>query len=185
MAIVDLADVKAHLNIPASDDTHDQELEGYLEAATRVVEFYVGTVDQREITDVYSGEGMSEIVLRNGPAISVTEVVEDGQTLTSSEWALTDGGVLVRVAGSRRRVWRHGVANIVVTYQAGRDPVPANHKLAAEIIIGHLWETQYNLSGGRPQLGDFEEQSAFDPRFGFAVPRRATELLQPEMIPGI
>lgn len=185
MAIVDLADVKEHLNIPADDTSHDIELGDYLNAATTVVEFYVGTVDEREIINTYSGDGTAEIVLRNGPVISITSVVESGETLTSDDYALTDSGLLVRVSGTRRRAWRSGVNNIVVTYQAGRTPVPANHKLAAEIIIGHLWETQYNISGGRPTLGDFEESATFDPRFGFAVPRRATELLQSEMLPGI
>lgn len=179
MAIITLADAKTHLN--KVTDADDAELEGYLDTATAVVEHFVGSVEQRTVTDTYSGNGRADIVLRNGPVISVTSVTEDGAVLDSGAYAVTDSGILIRIVGG----WRRGVNNIVVTYEAGRDPVPAHHKLAANIIVAHMWETQYNPSGGRPQIGELEQIGTFDPRLAYSIPRRALELLQPDTIPGI
>ncbi|MFD0885754.1 hypothetical protein ACFQ08_14480, partial [Streptosporangium algeriense] len=77
------------------------------------------------------------------------------------------GGVIRRADGR----WIAGP--VLVVYAAGRTEIPANVLLAALIIIGHLWETQRGTVA--PRLGTDDE--VWDPRAGFAVPRRALELL--------
>jgi hypothetical protein len=67
-----------------------------------------------------------------------------------------------------------------VTYQAGLAIVPEDYRLAGLIIIQHLWETQRGTMG--VQLGGDSE--TYMPGRGFAIPRRAMELLDPPL-PGV
>jgi hypothetical protein len=66
------------------------------------------------------------------------------------------------------------------TYQAGEVVIPDDYRLAALIIIEHLWETQRGTMG--VQLGGDSE--GYSPGRGFAIPRRALELLDTQL-PGV
>ena len=54
--------------------------------------------------------------------------------------------------------------------------VPANIKLAARLILAHLWQS--DQQGFRPEFGSPDESSEQTPA-GFAIPRRAYALLEP------
>jgi hypothetical protein len=69
---------------------------------------------------------------------------------------------------------------VLATYQAGYTTVPANIRLGALIIVQHLWETQRGMMG--VQLGGDGE--TYVTGRGFAIPRRAIELLGPQL-PGV
>ncbi len=62
---------------------------------------------------------------------------------------------------------------IAVTCTAGLSAVPAHVRLAALITVQHLWETQ---RGGRDRRFTGNED-AWNPGMGYALPRRALELL--------
>jgi hypothetical protein len=68
----------------------------------------------------------------------------------------------------------------LVTHQAGLTAIGANIRLAAKIIIQHLWETQRGTMG--VQLGGDNEP--YMAGRGFAIPRRAVELLGTQL-PGV
>ena len=74
-----------------------------------------------------------------------------------------------------------------VTYQAGRDPVPEDVKTAMLIIVGHLWDTQRGRSGSRAGVMGLDDDAPIggDASYlvlqGYALPRRAMELLRPYM----
>jgi hypothetical protein len=59
-------------------------------------------------------------------------------------------------------------------------PIQANVRLASKIIIQHLWETQRGTMG--VQLGG--DSDNYVAGRGFAIPRRAIELLGPQL-PGV
>lgn len=169
--IVSVAEVKKQLNIPADDDSQDDELAAYIAAVTEVVEDIVGPVDPREVTETHPG-GTRTLILRLPPALSITSVTEDGSVLAAADYtASLDSGVLYRAHG-----WW---APVTVVYQAGRSSVPASVKLAAKELV---------MVNFRPQLGG--DYSPFDTdapgegvpgevRLGFFVPNRARELLKP------
>jgi hypothetical protein len=69
---------------------------------------------------------------------------------------------------------------ILATYVAGESQVPPNVQLAGLIIIQHLWETQRGAMG--VQLGG--DSDNYVAGRGFAIPRRAIELLGPQL-PGV
>ena len=194
-ALVTLDEVKAHLN--KTDFNDDLELQGFIDAATPLVENMAGPVIPRTVTEYYSG-GTTTITLNSQPVQSVTSIVETygqtnynltqvtlGQGMTGFAFTLDPlTGRIVRRAYNAEAMFPVGTNNVQVVYVAGRDSVPANVRLATLMLVQHLWTTsQMNRNGGRPTLGG---DDTFVPGMGFAVPNRVKELLQPSpRVPGV
>jgi hypothetical protein len=193
--LVTLEDVKKHLNKTDSND--DTELQGFIDAATPIIENIAGPVIQRTVVEYYDG-GQSRLELNQLPFISITSVIETyGQTNYTLQ-EVTLGGVstgfgftvdyvtgqIIRRAYNAEARFPIGAKNVQVTYVAGRASVPANVRLATLMLIQHLWSTsQMNRNGGRPSFGG---DDSFTVGAGFAVPNRVRELLQPSpRVPGI
>lgn len=176
--IVTVDEVKKHLNIGVSDTSQDDELTGFIEAVTEVIEHIVGPVVARSVTETHDG-GHSAIVLRKPPVLSVTSVTENGTAVSGYAPSL-EAGVLYRGTGRGR--WAGCRGAVTVTYQAGRASVPASIKLAAKDL------TQINF---RPQQGG--NYSPFDSGgdaseagqmiLGFFVPNRVMQMLSPHALP--
>lgn len=170
MALVTLPDAKAQLNALDVGDVDDTELQRYVDAVTKPMEDAAGRVlDPRSFTDVVSLTNASGVMLRRAPVTAVTAVVTtDGGTSwdPANLYVDQDSGMVSVTSGP-------SLSGLVAfTYDAGTSPVDPNVELAALITIQHLWETKRGAMG--VTLGG--EGETFVPR-GFAVPRRATELL--------
>ena len=181
MALVTLEAAKDQLNISASDTSEDVELQGYIDAATAAVETQLGQiVDPRTVIDQLDfASSVMSFVLRSTPVISLTSLVSlDG----SQAWTVTSptmyvdstAGLVTVLSGPPVK------GSVLATYQAGYTAVPANFRLAALINVQHLWETQRGAMG--VQLGG--DTDNYVAGRGFAIPRRAIELLGPQL-PGV
>lgn len=172
--IVSLAEAKEQVNIPADVTTHDEELSGFVRATTAIVELHVGAIVRRSLTETFDG-GREAITLTRAPVLTITSVTENGTAVSASGYSLSKpSGVLRRISGSFPICWRQGIGTVVVVYVPGRAVVEPNWTRGALIIIQHLWETQRNTSGRRPQIGETEVRAngAF-----YSIPNRAVELL--------
>lgn len=179
-ALVGLAEVKDHLNIPAADTSADEELRGFILSACDVVEDVVGVVARRSFTQTLSGRGERSLLLSRRPVISVTSVTVDGVALASTDYSVTPHGVLTRTAGR----WPSGVDNIVVVYVAGRSVVPAGVLDGTKELIRINWRPQQggNYSPFNQGRGDdFGQQArgAGEIRLGFFVPNTVMQRWQP------
>ncbi|MEU6552110.1 head-tail connector protein [Streptomyces sp. NPDC046915] len=179
MAIVTLAAAKAQLNISASDTAADVELQTYIDAATAAVEEQLGqVVEQRTVVDQLDFAGSARsFLLRSVPAVSLTSLTSlDGLQSWDVGSMHVDGesGLVTLLSGSSV------TGSVLAAYQAGMAAVPANYRLAGLIIIQHLWETQRGTMG--VQLGG--DADNYVAGRGFAIPRRAIELLGPQL-PGV
>ncbi|MGP3684152.1 hypothetical protein ACTVZO_05460 [Streptomyces sp. IBSNAI002] len=182
--ILSLADGRRHLQIPAGDTAADEQMRGWLESVTELVESFCGPVVRRTVVDDYDIQrgGVPRLALRRVPVLSVTSAVE---VLTGSPSydavALTvdSNGILRRLDGGLL----HGLLRI--TYVAGRTVVPANLSSAARIILQHLWRTQYGASRALAGLGGGEDFAVTEPiaGFGYAIPNRAMQLMEPHRLP--
>src|SRR6476620_9755901 len=78
MGIVTVTEMKAHLRYPnpSATSTDDDALEGFILAATEVIEDEVGEVVQRQVIEYHDG-GAPFLYLRKRPVISVTEIIEN------------------------------------------------------------------------------------------------------------
>jgi hypothetical protein len=179
MALVTLEEAKRQLDI--TSDSHDVELQLYVDALASVIEGYVGVVEQREFTDVITGDGPALAVL-HPPLVSVTSLAGGlGQSITYPADTLDlngPAGTISRINGTVFPAGRY-----TVTYTAGRAAVPPTVKLAALILLQHLWRTQYGAS--RVPSGGNDDWSVTDPipGFGYAVPNRVLQLLEPFKLP--
>lgn len=190
MGIVSLDEVKAHLNIPSSTTSLDEELRRFIDAGSDLAENYVGCVLGRETfaNELYNGN-TDVIVLRNPRAISITSVYENGTLLSAADYSLDPTGQrLFRVTSGTFNnpnyfgIWAPGVNAIRVTYVAGFTNPPPSAKQGVLEVIRHLWQTQRGSNNvlTRNQNGD-----DFYPTATFSLPRRAMELLDPISLPGV
>ena len=185
--LVQLADVKKHLNIDTNDD--DVELRAFIDAATEKVQEITGPVLTRTVTEYRDG-GTVSLLLRERPVQSITSVTElwanSSYTLTQTEFGAgasqfdftfdVSQSEITRRINNLPEVFPDGVGNVKVVYVAGYATIPSRIRLATLALIQHWWSaSQLNRNGGRPSLGG----SDFSPAMGggYAVPNFVREML--------
>lgn len=166
---ITLDEVKAQINVPLADTSHDTELTRFQRAAQEHVESLVGPVVPRAMTETVRASGET-VCLSHSPVVSVESLTVNGQAVT---YTLNGpAGLLTGVTA---------VGDLSVSYTAGRSPVPEAIRVAALIIAEHLWKTQL---GNQPTTGVYpaEDELNVSAGFGYAIPNRALELLRPYML---
>lgn len=175
---VTLDEAKKHLKKTGTAD--DGDLPGFITAAEAMIVDRIGQV--AAVTAVEDLDGnLRELALTHQPVISITSVQElPGLTTVpeGDEGANVDGWVFSNLFG----VLRHTVVfpnRIRITYQAGRDPIPGNIRLAALELTAHLWRSQRGETNTRPSFGGADEYplTAGLPAAHYALPIRVRELL--------
>ncbi|MFF2650386.1 head-tail connector protein [Streptomyces sp. NPDC058045] len=179
MALISLDDAKQQLNL--TGDRDDDELLAFIDGVTAPIENLVGVIEPREITETVTGRGAT-LALLTVPAIELVSVIpqlDAGATLAVAGLHL-DGstGIVRRLDGGLF----HG-GPWTVTYRAGRADVPATITLAARMLVQHLWRTQTASRG--PVLAGGDDYSVTEPvpGFGYAIPNRVLQLLEPYKLP--
>jgi hypothetical protein len=177
--LLSVADAKRHLNKSTASD--DEEIRRFIAAATKIVEDRIGPVVRREVTEVHTSRG-TVVELLHHQVVAVNSVTYvDGGDIAIDPADLDVDGPAGRVRGLSRRLPR---GRLKFVYTVGRPIVDEAISLAAGIIVGHLWATQRGNSGGRPGVVGTEgaptnRDTAVAHYIGFALPKRAAELLRP------
>jgi hypothetical protein len=175
-----LRDAKKQLDIPLTSTGDDEELRDYIESVTGGVEYYVGPIVRRTVQQVVSGGGQSW-VLHTTPVLAVTAV-----TALQAFQATIGVGVLDVDAetGIVRRTdgIRLYSGDYRLTYTAGRTIGPPSAILAGKLVLQHLWRTRYGAARGPTSADDFLTTEPV-PGFGYAIPNRALQLLEPSQVP--
>lgn len=168
-ALISLAEAREHINIPEDEHIEDEELRGYIVAATAAVERHLNRVVARrsitEFHDVYPPR--CRLFLHRAPLLSITSISTlDGDESWDPATMVVDSstGMLDTVNG------KSFVGSLKIVYVAGERVVPPNVLLATQIVTGHLWQTQRVAGPGF--AGEGAALGA-----GFALPNRAVELL--------
>jgi len=199
-SLATLDEFKAHLNLKGVTTT-DAELQGFLDAATPVIENICGPILTRTVTAEKhdGGEGFRiSLVVRQRPILAVSSVTEYAGDVATVLTQVTDPsagtdfsytvdletGTITRRGSSGGVIpFYGGVDNILVTYTAGYATVPLNVRLAALFQAAHMFQSS-QLSGRLLVRGVGEDSYSF--AAGFGIPNRVRELLQPhQRIPGI
>lgn len=198
--VVDLASVKAHLNINTIDADRDAELQGFILAVGELARDVVGPLLPEQHTQFFDG-GTSRIVPDWVPLASVQSITEfyglsqfplteqplDAQ---SSAFGFTvdydTGQIIRRTFGGAPARFAIGAKNIKVVYTAALGgAIPWTVRLGALELIRHLWSL--TQQGGLQRVGtaSADTESGRVPT-GFALPQRVRELWQPyKRPPGI
>lgn len=181
--ILSLAQAKRHLRITRPED--DEDLREWLESITEGIEGLAGAVVRRTITEVQdiARRGVPTMVLRHTPVLELTgiaTVYAGGWTCAVADLDLDPATGTVRLLSGG---WLYGPLR--VTYIAGRAIKPPTITAASKIILRHLWRTRYGSSRALPSAGGNEDFSVTEPipGFGYAIPNRALQLLEPFRLP--
>ncbi len=175
--MISLADLKHHLKKRVSDTGDDLKLQGFIMAATSLIEDRVGHVMPVTVVEDAYSRG-DTIVLARRPVIEVVSVERyPGLTALPAHdmTALTRGWKLTSKEGVLETSGRFP-GHVRITYRAGRQPLPPRFRLAGLELSAHLWRTsQLNQDGGRPPLqGDASVPSG---AAAFALPYTVRQLL--------
>lgn len=180
MRVLSLQDAKQMLNIPMSSTANDAELDSWIASIESGLErFTGGPVISRTVTErTEAVAGYTKMLLRQRPAVSVQSITSEssGGSLSMADIKVDPfTGVVQRALGlpfyGPFFMWQPW---FIVTYTAGwGTAVPAAFNSFARIVIQHLWETKRGPIA-MPMAG---ELPVAVPGFGFAIPARATELL--------
>lgn len=178
--ILDLPAARSALRLADSDTSNDADLTSYyIPATTAVVEDVVGPVMTKTGLTATRDGGRSYVLLPSSTT-AVTQVTERGTVLVANVDYTVNlaSGIVTRGSVAQPYIFLPGQQNVVVTYNAGTAAttadVAANVKLAARIILAHLW--QADQQGYRPTFGAADTDLVPTPG-GYAIPRRAAELL--------
>jgi hypothetical protein len=176
ISVVGMGEIKLHLNKRIDDD---DELAGFMMAATELVENKVGICVPRRFTDRCE-EGRWRLLTEHKPVlsvISVTSVWPGGPSWATPQLRWDgDAGIIDQV--SPFPFWW---APWDIVYTCGRPVIAERWIHAAKEQVRHLWETQ--RGGQPPALLQGEEEFTTTAGFTFSVPRRVLELLQEDMVP--
>jgi hypothetical protein len=192
---ISLADVRRGLGIPAANTISDEDLRGFISAATPIVEDLIGPVLPTARVESYDG-GTAGIPLLHAPLLSVTSVVESWgggtvRTLTAQDQFAGGGdaygysadlatGLVTRRAAGVAIAFAPGTRNVKISYVSGRALQP-NHILATRRLVRHLWQSEQ--TGFRPAMGNPDVGTTPG---GFAVPKAVLEILaNSRRVPGI
>lgn len=163
---VSFDELREHLNLDASEPGDNDELWSMLLAATGLVESFVGAMVSRTVTDTVRSSSLP-LLLPQSPVMAVESVAR----LAASDGPSLAGAGTVYPSGYNDITPRYQV-----TYTIGRDPIPEDLKLATLIVARQLYDTQ--RSGAAVAFTNMVGQETQIP-MGFAVPRRAAELMAP------
>lgn len=180
MAVLTLAEAKAHLNIPATTTTHDSELTAFITSAEAAIAALCGPLESTAKTVRVRGGG-DALALPYAPAVSLTSVTPVGST------ALTLGDLYLDTAAAVVTYDEGGTFSsdrYTVVYQAGRSTCPADLLLAVKELVRHLWKSSQRGGSTRPGSGGGEGYSNTLPGAAYALPFRVTELIAPHLQPG-
>lgn len=183
--IISLIDAKAMLNIPANVTTYDTKIRQYVRSITGFVEKFCGPVTVQQITERQRAGGMFialnqppivEAPLQVNQIVAMTPVLTYGLvydlSLLTVEFAT---GIVRHKAGLP---FIYGPYDF--SYWAGRPVIPDEIMLGSEAILKHQWAQE---RGGAGRSGGYGADD-ISVLWGFAVPNRALEMLEPQRAAG-
>jgi len=173
--LLTLPDVYAHLQIPATQQTDvATQLQGFIDAATSVIQDITGPIVQQTYSEVKDGGGTT-IAVCHVPIVTVTSLVEyigaTGYTLVEAELGAPCGqysysldepshGIITRrYSGGFAGQFAAGESNIAITYTAGQSAVDPEIRMATLLDIQGLW-TQSQYAGTSSAFGSGFDNTA-------------------------
>lgn len=175
MAIITLAQAKTQLGIDQAYTGDDAELTQWVGAITGAVEEYKGIViEQRTVVERLMLCGEATFMLKSVPVISLDSIAaaDGSQTWDPASFDVDpDTGRVTLLAGSAP----YGLVRATCTAGYAADSVPPRYVQGALTVLQHVWETRRGAMGA--QAGVVGGEEAYDPRYSYAIPRKALEWL--------
>ena len=161
-----------------SDPSSFDEFDTFFNAALQAISHRCGPVGGTSVTEQAMAR-CGVLILAERPVQSVDSAADqDGNPVDVTGARISRRSAIVRLRSSITR-------ELDVTYTAGWEPYPDDLEKAVYVVTDHLWETQRGRSGSFTQVHGIDDDAPVggDASFlvlrGFALPRRAMELIVP------
>ncbi len=142
--ILSLDEARDFLNFLTTETVNDEELRGFIEAATPIIERVTGPVVRRTVTaTIYPGDGFPPLPVT--PVLSLTSgaLIRDGSAVSLTGMVVENGCLRSGTYGALPyEPW-------TLTYVAGRTIIPANIREATGEVVKNLWSSQRGAGGRR------------------------------------
>jgi hypothetical protein len=186
---VSLDEYKAFLELSTDTSETDPELQMHLNGAVKAIEKRIGPILTRDYAERVRARN-GAVTVNTTPLVELTSLT---RILGAVEYDVATldpdpSGVITRLTGTRLPDGKYDVE-----YTAGRGATASeDHKMAILYTAQHFWEMKQRQQNGRPGLfGEQEEAhagaglaSAVFVYRGFALPRRALELISGDEVIG-
>ena len=196
--IISLPEAREILKISTTDTSRDQVIRGFSQAITEWVEYTVGPVVTRQVSEQVRAQG-TELVLPRAPVrtdlgttldttnrrdgsttnglVSITPLLTYGFMYAIDD-LIVDGpsGLVRHVAGLPFLYSGDPYPQFLASWWVGRKIIAWGIYEAAKIALKHVYAVE---RGGLSQTASYGESETVVTGFGFAVPNRAVELLAP------
>lgn len=156
MALVTKAQVKADLQISASDTTQDVTLDEYIDEVGARIKAYCGQpIEQASVTETFDGNGVTSVTLGYHPMLTLSALSTRGNI--AADWTAVDSSTYTLVNNTIYSTggFTAGEANYRATFLVGysASSVPTDlREIAREMVVVRVRES--NLSGqGERRLG--------------------------------
>lgn len=142
-SLTTLAALKEALKIADAGD--DAYLTNLIARVSQIIKTYTErALTQTTLTEIHDGLGYSELILRDGPIISVTSVHESLEQVFDATTLIDQADYVVD--SYRSRIWRKGyvafqewIQSVKVIYVAGYATIPADLEHRAIVIASREW----------------------------------------------
>jgi hypothetical protein len=170
-AHISYEDAKARLNLTSA---YDAEVQAMIDSAIAEQEQRVGAVAPRQVTDTVTAYG-GRLWLPTRPVLSVASATFAGLTVSVADWRVGPP-----MAGYVASMSSPLAGEYVVTYTAGRQPVPQDLVEAALLRVQHSYESQ---RGGTET--EFTDQGEGPGGSAFLLLLRAQDKEKPYVLPTV
>lgn len=161
-----------------TDPTSFVEFGTFFSAALAAIGHRCGPVGGTTVTEQVAARG-GVMILNERPVQTLVSVTDsDGNAVSITGAKISRRSAIVRLVSTI-------CDEVDVQYTAGWDPYPADLEKAVYIVSDHLWETQRGRSGSFTAIHGIDDDAPVggDASYlvlrGFALPRRAMELIRP------
>ncbi len=148
-ALVTLDEAKGFVKVPLSETGDDSLLENFINECTHLIESYCNRkFKEREFTDQVTGSGTKDLIPRQFPVISITELYDD----TSRAFATPIDSANYMIAKNEKgegyaverfdAYFARGQRNVKLVYQAGYASIPYDIQLACKVCVAYYYFKQ-------------------------------------------
>jgi hypothetical protein len=151
MAFTNQSNVEHRLQIVFGIQPLDPTVENLIGRADALIENFVGyRIEEHAVTERFQGDGYLSAYTPKQPVVTMTSVTESGTLLvdgTDYRMNLVTGRItrLYGTDATYPRLWRSGIENITIVYQAGFATVPSIiESVATDIVTREFYDGAQN-----------------------------------------
>jgi hypothetical protein len=179
--LVGLRDVKERLGIERDIVDDDEQLRRMIVSASQLVEAETRVWHRCTVSELLHPGRV--LVLSSLPVVSVTSLAQVGSDpIDATSFQADAAGVLAPLYGVWPWAGWPNSNQVLVTYEAGEEVVPAAVQEAVLVTVDEMWSAQR----GPANLPLADDEASFEATVGYALPAAAQKMLEPwRALPGI